>query len=84
MINQLGASNLITDKEGRMTQNMRVFTTQVTESALIIGAGSPETVVPANQGRFYMDETGLTGSVFFIKQLTGIGGDNKQGWVAIG
>jgi len=84
MINQLNAANPITDEQNRMTQNMRVFANQVTESGLIIDIGSPETVVPANQGRFYMDETGLTGSVLFIKQLTDIGGDNTQGWVAIG
>jgi hypothetical protein len=50
----------------------------------LIGTGSPEGVVEAQQGVEYMDETGTTGSVKWIKQLADISGDKSQGWVAIG
>jgi hypothetical protein len=84
LINVLYQDQAIVSEQGNMTQVMNTFADQVTENSLIIGTGTPETVIPANQGRFYMDETGLAGSVLFIKQLSDIGGDNKQGWVAIG
>lgn len=62
----------------------RIWMQQVTERGLIIGTGSPEGVVEAQQGREYMDETGVAGSVKYIKQLADISGDRTMGWVAIG
>lgn len=66
------------------TDSFRIFIKEVQERGLLIGTGSPEGVVEAQQGREYMDETGVTGSVKYIKQLADIGGDRTQGWVAIG
>ena len=83
MINQLNASNPITEK-GVMTQVMRVFTTQVTESGLLIGTGSPEGVVKANQGREYMDDAGTAGAILYIKRDPDDGlGDTSKGWILV-
>ena len=83
MINQLNASNPITEK-GVMTQVMRVFTTQVTESGLLIGTGSPEGVVKANQGREYMDDAGTAGVIKYIKRDPDDGlGDTSKGWILV-
>ena len=83
MINQLNASNPITEK-GVMTQVMRVFTTQVTESGLLIGTGSPEGVVKANQGREYMDDAGTAGAIKYIKRDPDDGlGDTSKGWILV-
>jgi len=84
MINQLNAANPITDEQGRMTQNMRVFTTQVTESGLLIGTGTPEGVVKANQGREYMDAAGTAGAIKYIKRDPDDGlGDTSKGWILV-
>jgi len=82
-INQLIASQPVVTESGEMLQQMRTFTSQVTEQSLIIGTGSPENVIPANQGRRYMDDAGSAGSILYIKKLAAIGGDNKQGWILV-
>ena len=70
--------------QGRMTDQFRLFVLQVEQRGLLIGTGSPSGVVAAEQGQEYMDETGLAGSVKWIKQLADVGGDKTLGWVAIG
>jgi len=62
----------------------RLWILQVTEGGLLIGSGSPETVIEAQQGKCYMDEDGSTGNVFYIKQKADIAGDRTQGWKLIG
>jgi len=84
MINQLNAANPVTNEKGIMTQNMRVFTTQVTESGLLIGTGSPEGVVKANQGREYMDDAGTASAIKYIKRDPDDGlGDTSKGWILV-
>jgi hypothetical protein len=56
----------------------------MTDRSLIVGSGSPETVVEAPQLGTYMDEDAAPGSVFYIKQKADIGGDKTKGWVLIG
>ncbi len=55
----------------------------MSDRALIVGTASPETVVEANQGAIYMDDTGTAGSILYIKRNTDIGGDKKQGWILV-
>lgn len=83
MINQLNAAQPIVDDSGTMTQQMRTFAQQNTDNSLIIGIGSPESVVSANQGRIYMNSSGTTGSILYTKKLADIGGDISQGWVLV-
>lgn len=71
-------------KNGVPEERFRVFLHEVQLRGLLIGEGSPEGAVEAQQGQEYMDETGVAGSVKWIKQLADISGDRSQGWVAIG
>jgi len=74
---------LLTPAECLMTTQFRLFILQVQERGLLIGTGSPEGVVEAQQGVEYMDETGGVGAVKYIKQSADIAGDRTRGWVAI-
>jgi len=62
---------------------MRSWTQTITNQALIIGTGSPETVVEAAQGASYMDDAGTAGTILYIKISNDIGGDKSQGWVLV-
>lgn len=75
---------IVERRNGVMRDHFRIFVLEVVNSGLLIGTGSPDTVVEAAQGRFYMDEEGLAGSILWLKQLPDISGDRTRGWVAIG
>jgi hypothetical protein len=49
----------------------------------IIGSGSPEGVVEAQQYALYLDTAGSAGSIQYRKMLPDIGGDKTQGWIAV-
>lgn len=83
-ITRIDTSVPIISSSGALSEQFRIFLLQVYQRGLIIGTGSPEGVVEAEQGEEYMDESGAAGAVKYIKQLPDIGGDRKQGWVAIG
>lgn len=82
-ITPLDARDPIVNKDGAMSDPFQRWMTQITSNDLLVGTGSPEGVIEATVGREYLDTTGLTGAVKYIKQLADIGGDRKQGWVAI-
>ena len=73
----------IIQKDGRMTAVFRAFMLQLFEQSLIIGTGNPEGFLDAGIGKFYMDDTGTSGSILYIKQQEEISGDRKKGWVLI-
>jgi len=75
---------LIYPQTGMAHSTFNIWVKQVTERGLLIGSGSPEDVVEAQQGAEYMDEDGAVGSVKYIKQSADVGGDKKKGWVLIG
>lgn len=77
------ANRPILNDDGTMEQSFRTWVNTITREALIIGEGSPEDVIPAVQGREYMDSNGTTGSLIYRKRDSDIGGDNKKGWVAV-
>lgn len=83
VIDEVTLTNPIIE-ENKPNQVMRLFITQVVENGLIIGTGTPETNVAANQGRTYMDDDTGASEIFYIKQQAAIGGDAKQGWRVIG
>lgn len=83
-ITRIDTSVPIMNEGGVLSEQFRIFLLQVFGNGLIIGTGSPEGVLDAEQGQEYMDDEGLTGAVKYIKQLPDIGGDRTQGWVAIG
>jgi len=77
------ATNPIVTEQGKMTQTMRSFTQLVALSGIIVGTGSPETVVEALQTQLYMDDIGTTGAILYIKRDADIGGDRTQGWILV-
>jgi hypothetical protein len=62
----------------------RIFLLQVQERGLIIGTGSPEGVVEAEQGQVYMDDAGTAGNIVYIKRDPYDGsGDKSNGWILV-
>jgi len=76
-------ANTPISKDGVMTDIFQRWMSQVSRLDLIVGAGSPEGNIEAEIGREYLDTTGTTGAVKFIKQLPDIAGDRTKGWVTI-
>ena len=81
--NPPSANNQIIDASGKMTQAFRAWTQSVTRESTIVGSGSPEGAIEASLYREYVDSTGSTGSIKYIKMLSNIGGDTSKGWVLI-
>ena len=74
---------LVWSQTGTANAFFNVWIKQVTDRGLLIGTGSPEGVVEAQQGVEYLDETGGVGAVKYIKQLASIADDRTRGWVVI-
>ena len=73
----------IVDRAGKMSQTFRTWAQAVTATQILIGTGSPETVVSAAQGRLYMDDSGTAGSILYVKRDDNIGGDTSKGWILV-
>lgn len=73
----------IVEEDGSATDEMQRWMNDVTRLDLIIGTGSPEGNIEATVGRQYMDDSGSTGSILYIKKLADIGGDRTQGWIIV-
>lgn len=82
-INSYDPTVPIVEGAGRPSELFLILLRQLEERGLIIGTGSPEGTIEAQQGREYMDETGVAGAVKYIKQQADIAGDRTRGWVAI-
>jgi len=80
---RLNVAQPIVESDGTMAQPFRQFTQDASLSIPIVGSGSPEGVVEARQYSLYIDSSGSTGSIEYRKMLPDIGGDTKQGWVAV-
>jgi len=88
VIEEVTLTNPIIEKDPQgndvPNQTMRLFISQVVENSLIIGTGSPEGVVEANQGREYMDDAGTAGNIKYIKRDASDGaGDLSIGWILV-
>ncbi len=59
------------------------ITDEVNLRSFIVGTGSPEGVVNAKQTKKYMDDTGVPGSIEYIKQVDDVAGDETLGWVLV-
>lgn len=76
----LNVSFPLVDDKGLATD---IFRQWIITRDPLVGAGSPEGVVTAPQFRFYIDSSGSTGSLLYIKIQPDIAGDKSQGWVAV-
>ena len=82
-VNPLGRTIAVVDDEGRPTQELSLFTEEAARLSPLFGTGSPEGVVQARRGRFYIDTDGSVGSVLYVKVLNDIAGERKEGWVLV-
>lgn len=80
-LNRLDRTAPVVDAQGVPLTNLQMFSEELVNMQLIIGTGSPEGVYKARQGREYMDQTGTTGNIKWIKKLSDIGGDQSLGWI---
>ncbi len=80
--NNVSISRPIVNKDGLMTLEMALWSERVS-NPVIIGTGSPEGVVEALQGSLYMDSSGSSGSILYIKRDVSVGGDSKKGWIVV-
>lgn len=73
----------IVNENGQSVQTMFLWMDAVSKLDVFIGTGTPESVVVADQGRFYMDDAGVAGSILYIKRDSDVGGDRSQGWILV-
>jgi hypothetical protein len=73
----------IVDATARTTPAFQKWMAGVDLGTPILGIGSPEGVQDAPQFSLYIDKTGTTGSILFIKMQPSIAGDTKQGWILV-
>jgi len=83
LINNLNSTLPVVDDRGVMVRRFDFWTLNVTRLAPIVGTGSPEGVVEAVETQLFMDNTGIAGSILYIKRNSDIGGDKKQGWILV-
>ncbi len=79
--NPPNANSSIINDLGHMRKFFRTWVNAVTRESTIVGSGSPEGVITASQFREYVDSSGSTGTIKYIKMLPDIGGDKSKGWV---
>ncbi|MCK5609378.1 hypothetical protein KAR91_46325 [Candidatus Pacearchaeota archaeon] len=77
----LTTTRTVIEEDGSLTQEARDWMQTITDQAVIIGTGSPESVVEANVTAMYMDDAGTAGSILYVKRDADIGGDATQGWI---
>jgi len=82
-VSELTAIRPIVEESGQSSQEMRSWSQLITERALIVGLGPPETVVEAQQGALYMDDMGLAGNILYVKRDSNILGDATLGWIGV-
>lgn len=77
---------IVNRNSGLMTETFRLYALGLELNGIMIGDGSPETNIEAEQGQRYMDQAATPGvdPILYIKHQADIGGDKKQGWIAIG
>jgi hypothetical protein len=70
----------IIDQNGMLTEESRVYFSDLANRIPSYGSGSPEGVVEADLGATYYDIAAVAGSRTYIKISQDIGGDRSQGW----
>ena len=83
-IGLLSTDRPIVEVDGSLTSQSRTFFRVLWSQSLIIGTGSPEGVVEAEQGASYMDDAGTAGNIKYIKRDNDDGaGDKSIGWILV-
>ncbi len=82
-ITELSTDRPIVEEDGSLTIQSRTYFRALTNQALIIGTGTPESVIEAVQGAIYMDDAGVAGAIMYIKRDDNIAGDKTKGWILV-
>jgi hypothetical protein len=83
-ISELSTDRPIVEENGSLTLQSRAFFRTITQQALIIGSGNPEGVVEGEVGSSYLDSSGVTGAILYIKRDSDDGvGDKSIGWILV-
>jgi len=80
---QLNASQPVVLPDGTMQAPFRDQMNRFYFALPLIGSGSPEGVVEAQQYSLYLDTAGAAGAIEYRKMLSDIGGDKTQGWLLV-
>lgn len=83
MTRRLQGSQPVIEENGTMVQEFRTATIRWENSVPLTGTGSPEGVVEAPQFSSYIDKTGTSGSIWYVKRDANIAGDKTKGWIAV-
>ena len=79
----LNPSSSLMREDGSLQPAFQLFSQSLANRALIISSGSPDGVIEANKGALYMDDTGVTGAILYVKKNTDVAGNKTQGWVLV-
>lgn len=79
----LSIAQPIVKKDGTMEREFLDLTLEMIGEIRLKGTGSPEGVIEAAIHSEYIDTTGLSGSIKYIKMSSEIGGDRSKGWVLL-
>lgn len=82
-VNPISRSDKAVDAQGRPTEKFNLFTEAVSQLVVSVGTGSPNGVLSAFQGKLYIDLSGGSGSVLYVKQVDSVGSDRTLGWVLV-
>jgi len=86
-ITQLSTDAAIVDGLMIQTAQTRLFFTTLLsaldEQVVLSGSGSPEGVIETIPTKRYMDTSGISGTILYIKRDADIAGDKKQGWILV-
>ena len=81
---QPSSSRPLLNDDGSPSTQFNTWLKVITSQSMIIGSGTPESVVPAIQASIYMDDTGLAGAILYIKRDADDGlGDTTKGWILV-
>lgn len=83
MITQLIKSQPLVDDKGVMTDRVYEWARGVTQLQILLGTGTPENVIEAPAATLYMDTAAAAGDILYIKRLSNVSGNRKQGWRAV-
>lgn len=82
-VKPLGMSEPVVDETGKPLRNLNLFTEDVSRLPILFGSGSPNGIIEARATRLYMDTSGGSGSILYIKQVDDIAGDKSDGWILV-
>lgn len=82
-ITGLPTTRAIVDSNGVLTQEARSYFRVLTARTTVVGTGSPEGVVEADQATLYMDDAGASGNVLYVKRSDEVAGNRANGWVLV-